>query len=239
MYGEILPCRPSRRFWEPPRATREELIDRFDHPAEDFRASFQDIRRINRYLGGSAVVKRHLEDLDLEGHVSILDVATGSGDIPLELIRWGRRRGLDLHFTVLDANPRVLEMASREPALRVVQASAAELPFAGRSFDVVLCSLTFHHFEESFAAHVLTEMHRIARRAVIVNDLRRGYLPASLIWLVTRLTRMHPLTRHDAPLSVMRSRTLAEYRALAYRAGLPGARVVAHPFWRAGLEVRR
>jgi hypothetical protein len=78
-------------------------------------------------------------------------------------------------------------------------------------------------------------MQRVARRAIVVNDLRRGYLPAGLIWLVTRLACMNRLTKHDAVLSVLKSRTVREYRALAEMAGLSSAEIKARPFWRVSL----
>jgi ubiquinone/menaquinone biosynthesis C-methylase UbiE len=161
----------------------------------------------------------------------------------MALAEWARRRGQSLSVTAVDVNPKVLSLAQRLtgecPEVRLVQSSGADLAFRDDSFDFAISSLTFHHFDEDLAARVLGEMHRIARRGVIVNDLQRGYLPAGLIWLVTRVTRMHPLTQHDAPLSVMRALTVSEYRELAVRAGVPGAQVYKHPFWRAALVARK
>ncbi len=229
-------------FFEPKRVEREELIDSYDLSATDFDQSFADIRRINRFLGGTAVVRREIESLASPTETAtLLDLGTGTADIPLAMIRRFRSQGGRLQAAALDANATIIQIAGHEaigdPDLRLLTGDASRLPFRDGSFDFVTCSLTFHHFPDEIAIDTLKEMHRVSRRALIVNDLRRGYLPAALIWLVTRITLMHRLTCHDGPLSVMRSRTLAEYRELAARAGFARFQVRAYPFWRASLVV--
>lgn len=233
-----------RQIGAPLRVERDERIDSYDLPIVDFEQSFSDIRRINRFLGGTAVVRRELEALVVSDQtVTMLDLGTGTADIPLAMIRRTRSHGGRIQAVALDANPTIIQIAKREangdPDLKLMVGNAVQLPFADGSFDFVTCSLTFHHFSDSVAVSTLREMHRVARHALIVNDLQRGYLPACLIWLLTRLARMHSLTRHDGPLSVMRSRTLAEYRDLGARAGFPNARIRSHPFWRAALVVTK
>ncbi|HEY0867177.1 MAG TPA: methyltransferase domain-containing protein [Fimbriimonas sp.] len=226
-----------RRLLVPSRSAGIELIDSYEHSGRDFLASFRDIRKINRYLGGCAVVRKRIRPY-LGARTSVLDVGTGLADIPADLVRWGTRRGREIRVVGLDANPKILAAARRETqGVALMKASAHALPFPDGSFDVVVSSLTFHHFDEPAAAAALREMVRVARRVVIVNDLQRGYLPAALIWLVTRVARMHFLTRHDAPLSVLRSLTPPEYERLARGSGFLDARVYRHPFWRVAVVV--
>jgi hypothetical protein len=63
-------------------------------------------------------------------------------------------------------------------------------------------------------------MRRVARHAVIVNDLVRGWLGYVGAWTMTRVLTRNPLTRHDGPLSVRRAYTRAEMAELARRADL-------------------
>ncbi|HLK17264.1 MAG TPA: methyltransferase domain-containing protein [Fimbriimonadaceae bacterium] len=228
----------------PPRATRTERIDSPNVPTDALRRTYRDIRLINRLFGGTSVVLQQMKRLldHRVSEVTVLDVGTGSADIPRSLLRWARSNGKNLRILACDLNPAVLDLArepgARDERLEFAVANAFDLPFADGSFDFVLSSLTFHHFDDESAARALAEMERVARRALIVNDLRRAYLPAVLIWLVTRALRMHPFTRHDAPLSVLRSRTLAEYRELVGRS-CAGAQVRAHRFWRAVIVLRK
>jgi ubiquinone/menaquinone biosynthesis C-methylase UbiE len=233
-----------RRFRAPPRVDREEWIDSYDLSVADFDQSFADIRRINRFLGGIAVIRRELDRIIRPTEsATLLDLGTGTADIPLAIIRRFRSNGGHLRAVGLDANAKIVEIARREAGdssnLHLLTGDAGRLPFADGSVDFVTCSLTFHHFSDDISVAALREMVRVSRRAAIVNDLRRGRLPAALIWFVTRASLMHRLTRHDGPLSVMRSRTLGEYREIAVRAGFGHAKVRAHPFWRASLVVMK
>ncbi len=226
----------------PQRVHRAELIDASGLSVADLDQSFSDIRWINRFLGGTAVIRSELGALvSTAESATLLDLGAGTADIPLSVIKRFRSKGGRITATALDTNQVVIEIAQRHangnPDLRLLTGDAAKLPFPDGSFDFVTCSLTFHHFSDATAICTLQEMDRVARRALIVNDLRRAFLPAVLIWLLTRLRRMHPLTQHDGPLSVMRSRTLTEYRDLGTLAGFDQVQVRAHPFWRAALVV--
>ncbi len=229
----------SHPWWVPARRFDDEMMDR-EQPFDDLRKNFQDIEFINRFFGGWSVVLKHvLRFLEAGSELSVLDVATGGADLPRAILRWSRKRGQPVCITALHLNPRVLDIArdaSRgKPGISFTVGDACHLPFADGSFDCVLLSLTLHHFADPTVTRVLQEMMRVAKRGVIVNDLNRGYLPACLIWLTTRLLGMNRMTKNDAPLSVLRARTLAEYRELACSAGLSNARIYSHAFWRVGL----
>jgi SAM-dependent methyltransferase len=89
-------------------------------------------------------------------------------------------------------------------------ADARRLPFADASVDVVVCSQLLHHFEDAEIPAVLRELSRVARRAVIVSDIRRSWLAAAGFWLVTWPLGFHPVSRHDGFTSVLRGFTARE-----------------------------
>jgi hypothetical protein len=103
--------------------------------------------------------------------------------------------------------------------------------------DVTICTLTLHHFPEDEAVLLLREMKRVARDRVLVSDLERSrlnHLGARV--LAHTLWRTNRLTRHDGPLSVLRSFTAPELLALGRRAGLRGPVVRRYMPWRLVLE---
>jgi hypothetical protein len=112
------------------------------------------------------------------------------------------------------------------PEVLLVQGDG--LPFHAHAVDIVASSLTLHHLEPEQAVAGLREMTMAARIAVVVNDLLRRRLSLGLVWLATRLLRCHPISRHDGPLSVRRSYSRAELRALAERAG--ARRLTVHEY---------
>ncbi len=111
----------------------------------------------------------------------------------------------------------------RGPELTLVRGDMGSLPFGDRTFDIVLATLVLHHLPDDAQADALSEMARVARRAVLVAELERR----SLHWFGARLLaatiwRRNPLTRHDGPVSVRRGYTAPELEAIAARAGLRG-----------------
>jgi ubiquinone/menaquinone biosynthesis C-methylase UbiE len=229
------------------RAHGGELMDEPLQDAAELARSLRDIRGVNRWLGGTRVMIRHVASMARRlpaRPLHILDVATGSADIPLALARWGRRKGVRLQVVATDLHPQTLAVArertAADPDVQVEEADALALPFGEGAFDLVLCNTALHHFDEEDAVRVLREMDRVARHGVVVSDLRRtrtGLLGARL--LAATFWRNHPITRHDGVLSVRRAFTPAELRRLAAAAGLEGARVRAPSFFRLSLVAER
>lgn len=86
-------------------------------------------------------------------------------------------------------------------------------------------SLFLHHFEYQEGVVLVRRLLKLARKAVVVNDLRRHLLPWAFVGIAARLARAHPMFVHDAPLSVLRGFTEGEMQALCQDAGAPMATV--------------
>jgi SAM-dependent methyltransferase len=222
------------------RREAEELLDRSGHDPFELAANLRDIRRVNRLGGGTRVIFRHLPRLLAsvpEGReVTILDLATGSGDIPHALLRWARRRARPLRIVASDASDEILALAARHlagsPEVTLARFDARTVPLPDDAFDIVLCSLALHHFPPTEAVAVLREMDRLGRHGFILNDIRRGLPGFDAAWISSRLGTRNRLTRHDMPLSVRRAYTPTELESLLVHAGVEGAAVTRHPLFR-------
>ncbi len=149
---------------------------------------------------------------------SLLDVGCGSGDLPHLL---HAERGL--RVVGLDVKPLHLRQAPR--SLRPVAADVRHLPFGPRSFDVVTASLFLHHFDGDEVAAVIASLATVARRAVVVNDLRRARVPWVFGRLFFPLLFQARVSVADGLLSIRRSFTPPELAEAFRQAGLPGVRV--------------
>ena len=227
-------------FALPPRSDTRELLDgdRFDQA--ELAANLRDIRRVNHLLGGTQTTLRHLPDV-LAGispgePVTILDLATGSADIPVAISKWAVNAGQQVAITASDYSDEILAVAREQiadhPHIKLAQYDARGVSLPDRSFDLVLCALSLHHFSPDEAVLVLREMYRLARIGFILNDLRRSRLGWLAAWIAARLTTRNRLTRHDAPLSVRRAYTPAELDDLLCRAGIDGATISTHRWFR-------
>ena len=201
----------------PPRCHDPEMLDRPDNSAQDLERALSDIRAVNRYLGGRRALLSLLEPFLLDtgnGALEILDVGTGSADLPVAMVQRARLLGRSLVVTALDRDPNTARIAALEaggyPEIHVVHADAEALPFRPGSFDLVTLSLFLHHFTHEQAVRLLASFRVLARKAVLVNDLRRHLVPWAFIHIATRLTGCHPMVVHDAPLSVLRGFTPVE-----------------------------
>ena len=83
----------------------------------------------------------------------------------------------------------------------------------------MLCSLALHHFDDDAAVQLLKRCRELARRYVLVSDLRRGLLATVGAYLLTAFIFRDSMTRTDARLSAARAFSFREFRSLAERAG--------------------
>lgn len=188
-----------------------------------------DVARSNALFGGAHAVLAELDDLvrspaasDGARSFSMLDVGTGLGDIPARVRGEASRHGVTVCTIGLDTSE-VLALAAHKADFPVMRADARRLPILDRAFDVVLCSQVLHHFPGDDGAVLLRELDRVARRRVIVSDIRRSWLAAAGIWLASWPLRFHPVSRHDGVVSVLRGFTVDEL------AGVVGAAVGVTP----------
>ena len=196
-------------------------------PPPELAASLADIDRLNSWFGGYALSLRAIRRLAAQAPrdrpLRVMDVGGGPAAFAVRLVRWARRNARDVRVVVVERDPGILDLArpavAAYPEIRLVRGDAAALPCRQGAADIVTSALTLHHLEPAQAAAGLREMTAAARIAVVVNDLLRRRLSLGLVWLATRLLRCHPISRHDGPLSVRRSYSPDELRALAAKAG--------------------
>lgn len=214
-------------------------VEVLDDPAADpalVRAELRDIRRMNTLFGGTRAVVRALLPLfrgSPGARWTLLDVGTGSGDIPVALRRAAAAHGVTLTLLGLERIPAAAG-AARAAGLAAVLADGGALPFPDRSVDIVIASQVLHHCPADVAARWIAGFDRVARRAVVLADLRRSHAAMAGLWLASLALGFHAVTRHDAVLSLRRGYTVAEFADLIERAGVrapvrrsPIARLVA------------
>jgi hypothetical protein len=100
----------------------------------------------------------------------------------------------------------------------IIRGDGLAPPFQPASFDFVLASQLLHHFTEEKIVTLLRTWSQLARRAIIVSDLVRHPVAYHGIRLITKICTRNVMTRTDAPLSVRRAFTMAEWRELFRRA---------------------
>ena len=194
------------------RIVRPEILDTDQASHEEVLDSLVDLRRINRWFGGTSTLAKLVDTVvgrTSATGLSLLDVASASGDIPRAVQQRLARRGVRLTYTLLDRDPTHFD---EENVGRRVRGDALALPFRDGSFDLVSCSLFAHHLEPEQITAFAKEALRVSRVALLINDLRRSYVHLAAIYAGKPLFRR--VTRHDSVASVMRSYTSDEMRGM-------------------------
>lgn len=195
---------------------------------------------VNRRLGGVRAAVEPLQEWITrrpdEGPIRIIDLGTGSGDIPAAIARWAGRAGRRVEIVAVDSNPVTLALAREHvgtiAGIELVEADARELvdAYGAASFDYAHAGMFLHHLDDIEVMTVLRVMDRLTRHGLIWNDLVRGPVPALLVRALV-VGRPH-MVRHDATASVAAGFTKREALELAERVGLPEIRYRRHLFGR-------
>lgn len=219
-----------------------ELLDDPHADPDAVRAELRDIGRLNLLFGGVRAVVGALEPFFAAagrgaGDWTLADVGTGLGDIPRAAARAASRHGITLRLVGIDRT-RAAALAARSeqglPALLPVLADGGLLPLAAGSVDVAIASQVLHHLPPAVAVRWIEGLDTVARRAVVIADLRRSRFAVAGLWLASFPLGFGPVTRHDGVVSLRRGYTRGELDTLLRAAGVPsvaryrpGFRVVA------------
>lgn len=205
-----------------------------DHAVpEEARSSLADLTRINRGFGGHSVLRDILARVARGNRkFSLLDIGAASGDTAAlidELYPEASVTSLDYSAVNLTGAP-----------FPKVIADAFDLPFPIESFDYVLCSLFLHHFTNEQVIRLLRSFYKVARAAVLVNDLERHFFPYCFLPMTKRLLGWHRLTVHDGSISIRASFRPGELLKLSSMAGIDDAEVKVHrPAFRISLVAKK
>jgi len=215
-----------------PQFLEPEQMDAAGVPRDRLAEALRFIRRVNWLFGYTRATIGHLDrltrDWPYERPLHVLDVATGSADVPDAVAKWAKRRRIEVRCVGLDLHQVTLDYARQatDGHVPLVRGDALRLPFDDGAFDIVMTSMFTHHLPDALIIEVLREMDRVASRGIIVADLARGRRAYGWITLFTLLA--DPMVSHDARLSVRQALTSLDMESFARQAGITYAAARDH-----------
>jgi len=200
-----------------------EFLDRADCDPALAAASYRFMETVNARFGGIRIVRRFLANETAGRYTGapfrILDIGSGSCDIPLAVSRWARARGISLHFTCLETGTHAVDIArgqlarAGDPSVQLFQEDAFTHQPA-EPYDCALASMCFHHFSNAQILTLLRKLRGFVIHSVLINDLRRSRWASLAARSLLAGTGAPAGVRHDALLSIRRGFKLNELSTL-------------------------
>lgn len=217
-------------------SNRNLIPEQMDDPAlavKNHRQALGDLERLNFLSDATHSIWQFMEAWirekisDKRGFpLRVLDLATGAGDIPRQLMRQAHSRSLSLKVDGCDRSSQAVAYA-RDQARRenigthFFQCDVFKDPIPD-GYDGFINSLFLHHLSETDTAHFIQRLKKAAPRFIILQDLIRSRRGLLLAYAASRLCTRSKVVHFDAPQSVRAAYTPEEIGALCQRAGLEG-----------------
>jgi 2-polyprenyl-3-methyl-5-hydroxy-6-metoxy-1,4-benzoquinol methylase len=213
------------------RSTAKELLDAPGIPFDAIRKNMQELDTINRLLGGHAVTIAGVHSLVGDRHegrpLSIVEIGCGGGDNLRAIGNWAKRKGIGVSLAGIDLNPECIRFAGNAPGNEGIGFTCSdyrEAIFESKP-DILFSSLFCHHFTNEELVAQLNWLQANCALWFFINDLHRHPIAYHSIRLLTRIFSNSYLVKNDAPLSVRRGFSRADWNHLIAQAGLPAAKI--------------
>lgn len=179
--------------------------------------TLDEIAAINRFLGGNRLtlngVKKLIDKKNKE-KVIIADVGCGNGDMLRMLADYARKNKLNFSLIGIDANPHTIDYAVQlsvmYPEIEYKCIDIFSESFNQLQYDIVLCTLTLHHFTDDEISGIIATFNKNAARGIVINDLQRSKIAYTLFNLVAMIFRLGKMARQDGAISILRGFTKKE-----------------------------
>lgn len=209
------------------RSKETEIMDNLDMSGDLLIKTLDQIAKINKWLGGNRVtvngVRELLKDSDTNKAITIVDLGCGNGDMLRELANFGRQQGYSFKLIGLDANQTTIEYAKKLSVefseISYEKQDVLCSDFQTRRFDIALCTLFLHHFEDKVAVDFLKKTQNQSSIGLVINDLHRHPIAYFLFWVVATIIG-NPMVKTDGLISILRGFKRNEIEAYAKQLNL-------------------
>lgn len=194
------------------RTEEAEIMDDFALEGEILRDALDKIASINQLLGGNALtlkgVEKLLKSTASEKEIVIVDVGCGNGDMLRSLADFGKKNNFNFRLIGIDANAFTINHAQNlsknysnisYECLDIFSSSFVEI-----KCDIVLCTLTLHHFKDQEIERLLAVFYEQARLGVVINDLHRSAVAYRLFQALCFVFQLNAMSREDGLTSILR-----------------------------------
>jgi len=193
------------------RSTKIEIMDDLDMSGETLINSLDQLANINKWLGGNNTtldsLKTILKTNPKDKMISIVDLGCGNGDMLRKVAHFGKKNGYKFDLLGIDANQATIDYAiqlsANFPEITYKKEDVLSKEFATHTYDIAMCTLFLHHFEDPIALDFIQTLLKNAKIGVVINDLHRHWLAYYLFKLLTSVIG-NEMTREDGLTSILK-----------------------------------
>lgn len=192
------------------RSDAPEMMDDFAMEGEILRDALDKLASINKLLGGNAVtingVKKLLNSIDKNQRIRIVDIGCGNGDMLRILADFAKQKQLNFELIGVDANQFTINHAKQLSINYQNISYQCEDIFKDQivDCDIILCTLTLHHFKDQEIIALLTRFKKAASLGMVINDLQRSALAYYLFIGLCFVFGLNHMSKEDGLVSILR-----------------------------------
>ena len=195
------------------RSREKEIMDDLDMQGRELEKTLLDLDKVNKWLGGNKItldgVQRLQENRSFDRSLRIIDVGCGNGSILKQVAQWGRSNGIKMELLGVDANLNAMSIAEKNlsgfPEVSFEAMDVFSEAFRELEADIILCTLTLHHFSDSEIEQLMVNFSEMAKVGVVINDLQRSKAAYYLFKAFCRAFSIREINRKDGLTSILRS----------------------------------
>lgn len=190
------------------------------------REVLKDINRSNAMLNGNGITLRALNKL-IHAHpkeqYTIVDMGCGDGTMLKEVAVFFRKRKINVKLIGVDLNEKSIQIAKEKtkdfPEIQFLQQDILKLDAADLNCDIMICTLTMHHFKDDEIPVFLQKFTQLARIAVVINDLQRSRMAYYLFKCFSIIFIKTKIAKNDGLVSIKSG--FLKKELIAFTKGLP------------------
>lgn len=194
------------------RTDKPEIMDDFSMEGDVLRDALDKIAKINQLLGGNQLTLRGIQELmttiTTPKELTIIDVGCGNGDMLRTIADFGLKNDLEFKLIGIDANAFTINHARKlskyYPNITYLCKDIFDEPFSKLKYDIVLCTLTLHHFKEDEIMKLMTLFYANSTIGIVINDLHRSAVAYRLFQALCWVFRLNEMSREDGLTSILR-----------------------------------
>lgn len=194
------------------RTDEPEIMDDFAMEGEILRDALDKIARINQLLGGNKLtlqgVKELIKDIPASQTITIFDIGCGNGDMLRTLADYGNEKNIKFQLTGIDANNftinHAIKLSENYNNITYRCEDIFDESFSELKYDIVLCTLTLHHFKDDEILKLMTIFNTNSKLGIVINDLQRSKVAYRLFQGLCFIFRLNEMSRKDGLVSILR-----------------------------------